>query len=88
MEVIMDATKDPLPGITDGVKVDVKGNIYESCCGGIWILSPEGKHLGTIFTPESVANLNFGDPDYKSLYILARTSIYKIQVKVPGIPGR
>ena len=88
MEVIMDATKDSLPGITDGMKVDAKGNIYESCCGGIWVLSPEGKHLGTVFTPESVANLEFGDPDLKSLYILARTSIYKIRVKVPGIPGR
>jgi gluconolactonase len=88
MKVISDMTADKLPGITDGMKVDAKGNIYESCCGGIWIISPEGKHLGTIFTPELVANLEFGDPDLKSLYILARTSIYKIRVKTPGIPGR
>ena len=88
MKVISDMTADKLPGITDGMKVDSKGNIYESCCGGIWIISPDGKHLGTIFTPESVANLEFGDPDLKSLYILARTSIYKIRVKTPGIPGR
>ena len=88
MKVISDMTADKLPGITDGMKVDVKGNIYESCCGGIWIISPEGKHLGTIFTPELVANLEFGDPDLKTLYILARTSIYKIRVKTPGIAGR
>jgi len=88
MEVIMDKAKDPLPGITDGMKVDAKGNIWESCCGGIVILTPEGKQLGVVYTPEAVANLNFGDPDYKSLYIVARTSIYKIRTKVPGIPGR
>src|SRR5215472_16234058 len=88
MEVIMDKTKDPLPGITDGMKVDSKGNIWESCCGGIVVLTPEGKQLGIVYTPEAVANLNFGDPDYKSLYIVARTSIYKIRTKVSGIPGR
>jgi sugar lactone lactonase YvrE len=88
MEVIMDKTKDPLPGITDGMKVDARGNIWESCCGGIVILTPEGKQLGILYTPEAVANLNFGDPDYKSLYIVARTSIYKIRTKVAGIPGR
>ena len=88
MKVLSDMTADKLPGITDGMKVDVNGNIYESCCGGIWIISPDGKHLGTIFTPELVANLEFGDPDLKSLYIFARTSIYKIRVKIPGIAGR
>jgi gluconolactonase len=88
MQVLSDMTADKLPGITDGMKVNVKGNIYESCCGGIWIISPDGKHLGTIFTPELVANLDFGDPDYKTLYIAASTSIYKIRVKTPGIPGR
>jgi gluconolactonase len=88
MVVIMDKTKDPLPGITDGMKVDANGNIWESCCGGIVVITPEAKQLGVVYTPEAVANLNFGDPDYKSLYIVARTSIYKIRTKVPGIPGR
>lgn len=88
MQVIMDKVKDPLPGITDGMKVDSQGNIWESCCGGIVVLSPEGKQLGMVYTPESVANLNWGDPDLKTLYIVARTSIYKIRTKVAGIPGR
>jgi gluconolactonase len=87
-EVLLDLSKDTLPGGADGMKVDAKGNIYTSCCGGIAVISPEGKHLGTILTPEVVANLNFGDPDYKSLYIFARTSIYKVRVNIPGIPGR
>jgi gluconolactonase len=88
MQIIMDKTKDPLPGITDGMKVDSKGNIWESCCGGIVVLTPEGKQLGIVYTPEAVANLNFGGADYKTLYIVARTSIYKIRTKVAGIAGR
>src|SRR6266704_2916250 len=49
-------------------------------------LSPEGRHLGTILTPELVANVEFGDPDHKTLYIAARTSVYKIRVNTAGIP--
>jgi gluconolactonase len=84
-QMLIDMNSDPLPGITDGLKVDTKGNIYESGPGGIWILSAEGKHLGTIRTPELVANVAFGDSDNKTLYIAARTSIYKIRVNTPGI---
>jgi gluconolactonase len=84
-QMLIDMNSYPLPGITDGMKVDTKGNIYESGPGGIWILSPEGKHLGTIRTPEFFANAAFGDADNKTLYIAARTSIYKIRVNTPGI---
>jgi gluconolactonase len=84
-QMLVDMNSDPAPGITDGMKVDTKGNIYESGPGGIWILSPEGKHLGTIRTPEFVANVAFGDSDNKTLYVAARTSVYKIRVNTPGI---
>ena len=84
-QLLIDMNADPAPGITDGMKVDTKGNIYESGPGGIWILSPDGKHLGTIRTPEFVANVAFGDSDNKTLYVAARTSIYKIRVNTPGI---
>jgi gluconolactonase len=84
-QLLIDMNSDPAPGITDGLKVDTKGNIYESGPGGVWILSPEGKHLGTIRTPEFVANVEFGDPDNKTLYIAARTSIFKVRVNTPGI---
>ena len=77
---------DKTPGITDGVKVDTKGNIWETASGGVWIISPEGKHLGTILTPELGANVEFGDADRKTLYIAARTSIYRIRVNIAGIP--
>jgi gluconolactonase len=84
-QMFIDMSADTAPGITDGMKVDTKGNIYSSGPGGIWVISPEGKHIGTIRTPESVTNLAFGDPDKKTLYITARPTIYKIKVNVPGI---
>ena len=72
--------------IPSDLALDSKGNIYETAAGGVWIISPEGKHLGTILTPELAANVEFGDADRKTLYIAARTSIYKIRVNTPGIP--
>jgi gluconolactonase len=84
-KLLIDMNSDPAPGITDGMKVDTKGNIYESGPGGIWILAPDGKHLGTILTPELVANVAFGDSDNKTLYVVARTTMYKIHVNIPGI---
>src|SRR5882757_10478845 len=84
--MFIDISKDPTPGITDGLRVDSKGNLYETAAGGVWIVSPEGKHLGTILTPELAANVEFGGADRKTLYIAARTSIYKIRVNTPGMP--
>jgi gluconolactonase len=84
-QMFIDMSSDTAGGITDGMKVDAKGNVYESGPRGIWILSPEGKHLGTILTPEFVANLCFGDRDNKTLYIAARTSVYKIRLNTPGL---
>jgi gluconolactonase len=80
-----DMRKETERGITDGMRVDTKGNVYETAPGGVWIISPEGKHLGTIRAPEQSTNIGFGDADRKTLYIAARTGIYKIRVNVPGI---
>jgi len=85
-QMFIDISGDKTPGITDGLKVDVDGNVWETAAGGVWIVSPEGKHLGTILTPELAANVEFGDPDHKTLYIAARTSIYRIRVNIAGIP--
>jgi len=57
------------------MKVDQKGNIYCTGPGGFWIMSPEGRHLGTVLTTELPANLAFGDADYKTLYLTARTGL-------------
>jgi len=84
--MFLDISGEKAPGITDGMKVDTKGNLWTTGAGGVWIVSPEGRHLGTILTPELAANLAFGDADRKTLYIAARTSIYKIRVNVVGVP--
>jgi gluconolactonase len=82
---LIDLSGETERGITDGLRVDTKGNLYETGPGGVWIISPEGKHLGTIRAPEQSTNIGFGDADRKTLYIAARTSIYKIRVNTPGI---
>lgn len=84
-KMFIDLSKEPGRGITDGMRVDTKGNLYETGPGGVWIISPEGKHLGTIQAPEQSTNVGFGDADKKSLYIAARTGIYRIRVNTPGI---
>jgi gluconolactonase len=84
--MLIDLNSDAALGITDGLRVDVNGNLWETGPGGVWIISPQGKHLGTISLPELGANVEFGDHDRKTLYIAARTSIYKIRTNIPGIP--
>jgi len=83
--VLLDASTDKTPGSPDGIRVDQKGNIYGSGPGGVWIISPEGKHLGTIKVPEVVSNVAWGDKDGKTLYITASTSLYRIKLSMPGV---
>jgi gluconolactonase len=84
-KLFIDLSKETERGITDGLRVDTKGNLYETGPGGVWIISPEGKHLGTIRAPEQSTNVGFGDADKRTLYIAARSSIYRIRVNIPGI---
>jgi gluconolactonase len=79
----MSASKDE--GVPDGMKLDRNGNIYGVGPGGVWILTPEGKHLGTIKPPEDPANLAWGDADGKTLYLTARTGLYRIRTSATGI---
>lgn len=71
-------------GTPDGLKVDEHGNLFCSGPGGIVVISPEGKHLGTILTPEVSTNCAFGGADGKTLFITAQTSVYAIRLKVRG----
>ena len=84
-QVFYDATSNTEDGLPDGLKVDQKGNIYSAGPGGVWVFSPDGKHLGTIKPGEKVANCNWGDADGKTLYITASTSLYRIRLSNPGI---
>ena len=69
----------------DGIKVDQKGNLYVSAPGGLWVISPEGKHLGTIVTPRHVHNMAWGDADGKTLYLCARSGLYRIRLNIAGV---
>ncbi|MEC4819500.1 MAG: SMP-30/gluconolactonase/LRE family protein, partial [Scytonema sp. PMC 1069.18] len=82
--------KDPSQdGVPDGMKVDIQGNVYSTGPGGVWVFSPSGKLLGVIEVPEAPANMGWGDRDYKTLYMTAKTSLYRIRLKIPGIrPGQ
>ena len=82
--VFHDATAETAEGLPDGLKVDKQGNLYLTGPGGVWIFSPEGKHLGTIQADEVPANVGWGD-DGKVLYMTARTGLYRIRLNAEGV---
>ncbi len=76
-------------GVPDGMKVDIKGNVYCTGPGGVWVFAPSGKLLTKIRVPEPTANCAFGDKDYKTLYMTATTGLYRIRLQNQGIrPGQ
>ena len=83
--VFFDMTDAPGEDALDGVKVDRQGNVYVSGPGGLWILSAQGKSLGTIRGPEHPHNMAWGDDDGRTLYLTAQTGLYRIRLNVPGI---
>jgi len=72
-------------GAPDGMKVDRYGHVYCTGPGGVWVFDEEGNHLGTIVTPAKPTNCAWGDDDWRSLYITAQSSVYKVRVNIPGI---
>ena len=83
-KVFFDMTQAPGEDALDGIKVDRQGNLYVSGPGGLWIISAEAKHLGTIIAPKHPHNLAWGD-DGKTLYMTAQGSLYRMPLKIPGI---
>jgi gluconolactonase len=73
-------------GVPDGMKVDVEGRVYCTGPDGTWVFAPDGTRLGIIKTPEYPANIAFGGPDLKTLFLTANTSVYTLRMKVPGQP--
>jgi gluconolactonase len=84
-KVFFDMTSAEGEDALDGMKVDQRGNLYVSGPGGLWIISAEGRHLGTIVGPEHPHNFAWGDDDGKTLYLCAKTGLYRIRLNVPGI---
>ncbi|HUQ95996.1 MAG TPA: SMP-30/gluconolactonase/LRE family protein [Bryobacteraceae bacterium] len=80
-----DVTERKEPGLPDGMKIDINGNLYCTGPGGIHVFTAAGKHLGLIALPEIPANLHWGDADARTLYITARTGLYRIRMTATGI---
>ena len=60
------------------MKCDERGNLYCTGPGGVWAIAPDGEHLGTIETPEAASNMCFGGSDWRTLYITASRSVYRV----------
>ena len=84
-QVLYDMTSAKGEDAIDGIKVDVKGNLYVSGPGGVWILSPQGRHLGTIIAPKHPHNMAWGDADGKTLYLTAQSGLYRIRLNITGV---
>ena len=85
--VFADVTDEPSPGVPDGLKVDARGNLWGTGPGGIWVFSPDGRHLGSIQPTERPANLTFGGPEGTTLYMTAQTGLYRVSVRVGAAGG-
>lgn len=81
--VFVDGTADAGAGMPDGLKVDTHGNVYATMPGGVWVIAPDGRHLGTITAPEAAANVGWGD-DGRTLYITAETGVYRVKLTAAG----
>jgi gluconolactonase len=70
----------------DGMAMDDAGNLYVTTNAGVTVYNPSGMSWGTIPLPEVPTNCTFGGPDRKTLYITAPTSLYRLTLKIPGLP--
>jgi gluconolactonase len=84
--VFVDLSGDE-PGVPDGMKVDVEGNVYCGGAGGIWVMDPRGRKLGRIVHgAPATTNIAFGGDDWKTLYFTSRNHLGSTTVKIPGLP--
>ena len=69
-------------GVPDGMKCDRRGNVWVTAPGGVWVYAPSGDLLGKVRAPELVANLAWGGPDFRTLFLTATHSVYRIETEV------
>ena len=84
--IFADMSSDETEGVPDGMKLDAQGRVFCTGPGGTWVFAPDGARLGIIRTPEVPANVAFGGPDLRTLFLTARTSVYALRVRTPGQP--
>lgn len=68
-------------GAPDGIKVDADGRVFSSSGDGVQVISPKGDLVARILISEAAANLAFGGPAGRDLYITAKTSLYRVALK-------
>ena len=81
--IFYDVNDQTATGVPDGMTVDLAGNLFATGPGGVWIFAPDGTHLGTIQPDEVPANVGWGDGGY-TLYMTARTGLYRIRLNTEG----
>ena len=69
----------------DGITLDVEGNVYITTNLGVQIFSPRGRFLGLVSFEQQPANVCFGGPDWKTMYVTARTAVYRVKMPIAGL---
>ena len=72
------------PGLADGFRLDINGNVFSSSADSIQVFAPDGTRLGKIMVPEVVSNCVFGGLNRSTLFVTASTSLYSIELATQG----
>lgn len=83
--ILFDATSfaKSKPGAPDGMKVDRDGHIFAAGPGGVYVIAPDGTHLGTIDLGAPTGNVAWGE-DGSTLFITSNQSIYRLRLSTKG----
>jgi len=73
------------PGVADGMKVDVEGNVYCTGPGGVHVIDPAGRLLGRLRVAGHATNMAWGDDDWRTLYITSYSSLFRVRLGIPGV---
>lgn len=77
-----DGVRDDDLGVPDGMKCDELGNVWVTAPGGLGVFAPDGRLLGRIRVPQKVANLCWGGPEWRTLFLTASSSVYALETRV------
>ncbi|MHC4993563.1 MAG: SMP-30/gluconolactonase/LRE family protein [Planctomycetota bacterium] len=70
---------------SDGMTIDNRGNIYLTNQGAVWVYNRQGKLVQKIETPKGPSNVTFAGPDFQTLFITARDSVFTLKMKTRGV---
>jgi gluconolactonase len=73
------------PGVADGMKVDVEGNVYCTGPGGVHVIAPDGRLLGRLRIPGHSTNMAWGEDDWRTLFVTTYSSVFRTRVLIPGV---